>query len=193
MPQTGYALAGIPANELSNLAEHHYLVTFIAWQLAKNVNRAGAKLNIEKILEYALIHDFGEILGSDISTPYAQANRRAYKAAKAFEMENHKFLAKFFGSEGNNYKKLSTDILNAKSDEALVAKMADFLECTHYKLYVGKLNKRDLEIAKGKLEGYIKKIKDPIAKQEFGKFVSAWLKELPEGDSLDALIQKDVR
>jgi len=30
-PQYGYALAGIPKEELSNLAEHHYLVTFIAW------------------------------------------------------------------------------------------------------------------------------------------------------------------
>ena len=45
-PQTGYVLAGIKTDELSNLAEHHYLVTFIAWQLARAANRAGAKLSI---------------------------------------------------------------------------------------------------------------------------------------------------
>lgn len=189
MPQTGYALAGIATDNLSNLAEHHYLVAFIAWQLARNANRAGAKLDLARILEYALVHDIGEILGADISTPYARANRKAYKAAKVFEKENQKFLGKFFGHQKGHFRKLADEILDAKSDEALVAKMGDFLECTHYKLYVGQLNKRDLEIAEDKLTGYIKKMKDPVAKKEFSKFVPAWLKELPIGDALDIISQ----
>jgi len=40
-PQYGYALSGIKQDDLSNLAEHHYLVTFIAWQLALLAKRAG--------------------------------------------------------------------------------------------------------------------------------------------------------
>ena len=51
-PQYGYALSGIQQDELSNLAEHHYLVTFIAWQLAAHVKGAGAKIDIQKVLEF---------------------------------------------------------------------------------------------------------------------------------------------
>ena len=58
-PQYGYALAGIQQDELSNLAEHHYLVTFVAWQLASQVKRAGANIDIQKVLEFCLIHDLG--------------------------------------------------------------------------------------------------------------------------------------
>ena len=47
-PQYGYALAGIQQDELSNLAEHHYLVTFIAWQLASQVKNAGQKSVLRK-------------------------------------------------------------------------------------------------------------------------------------------------
>ena len=48
-PQYGYALSGLKKEELSNLAEHHYLVTFIAWQMAKYLELQGIKLNTLKL------------------------------------------------------------------------------------------------------------------------------------------------
>ncbi len=98
-PQYGYALAGIPKGELSDLAQHHYLVTFIAWQLALSVQSKGAKINVQKVLEYSLIHDLGELFGGDIAMPYAKANPKARILAKAFEAENQKYLANFFGAQ----------------------------------------------------------------------------------------------
>ena len=183
-PQTGYVLAGIPTNELSNLAEHHYLVTFIAWQLARNLNQASAKIDIQKVLEYALIHDLGELFGGDISMPYAKTNRAAYRKAKAFEEENQKFLSKFFGTERSHFKKISKEILSAKTDEGIIAKIADYIECTHYKFHQNKLVKQDLALALEKGRAYIKKIKDTVAREELGKFFERWIKELPKGTAL---------
>ena len=179
--QNGYALSGIPKDQISTLAEHQYLVTFMAWQLARNANYAGANLNVEKVMEQALTHDLGELFGGDIATPYALVNPRAKKFAKAFEAENHKFFSKFFGPDKNHFKKLSAEIMNAKTDEALVAKLADYVECTHFKLYTTKrFGKRDLAIARLKCYGYVKKMKDKVAKQALTKFVDGWIKELPK-------------
>src|SRR3989338_10565812 len=116
--QYGYALSGIQKHELSDLACHHYLVTFIAWQIARSLNRAGATLNIEKVLEFALTHDLGELFGGDIAMPYGAINPRARKLAKAFEEENQRFFSQFFGEDRAHLKALTKEILNAKSDEA---------------------------------------------------------------------------
>jgi len=185
-PQYGYALAGIPQDELSNLAEHHYLVTFIAWQLARQVKNAGANINIAKVLEFALVHDLGELFGGDISMPYAKANPKAREYAKAFEEENQKFLARFFGNDSKHFKDLGHEILDAKSDEALIAKIADYIEVTHYKQYVKVFSKKfDVDLVEPKFQLVIAKMKDPIAREELSRFIKSWSadiskKEIPE-------------
>lgn len=189
-PQTGYVLSGIRTDELSNLAEHQYLVTFFAWQMARSANREGAKLDIEKVLEFALIHDLGEILGGDIASPYAKVNRKAYRAAKAFEEENQRFLAKYFGPDAKHFRDLIKEVMDAKTDEALYAKAADFVECTHYLSYMGQLSKRSIDLAKDKLESYIQKIKGPAAKSFLRKFLSEWMLDLPRGLALDVIVEK---
>src|SRR6185436_17908737 len=82
--QQGYLLSGVQREKISNLAEHHYLVTFIGWQLAVNLKQAGANIDTQKVMEYCLMHDLGELMGGDISIWYAQMNKRARKHAKAF-------------------------------------------------------------------------------------------------------------
>lgn len=178
-PQYGYALTGIQQDELSNLAEHHYLVTFIAWQLARQVKNKGANINITKVLEFSLIHDLGELFGGDISMAYAKANPKAREYAKAFEEENQKFLARFLGNEANYFKELGHEILDAESDEALIAKIADYIEITHYKQYVKVFSKKfDIDLIEPKLQSKISKIKDPIAKKELSKFIKNWAKDI---------------
>lgn len=192
-PQYGYALTGIPKHDLSDLAAHHYLVAFMAWQIARNLNRAGAKLNVEKILEFSLTHDLGELFGGDIAMPYATINPRARKLAKAFEEENQRFFSQFFGEREDraHIKAITKEILNAKSDEALIVKVADYIECTHYKLYVGYLHeKRDIPLNVSKLEKMIAQIKDRVAKQELKKFIQSWQREILQGDTLDVLWEK---
>lgn len=192
-PQYGYALGGIKKQDLSDLASHHYLVTFIAWQLARNLVRAGAKLNIERVLEFALTHDLGELFGGDISMPYARINPKARKFAKLFEEENQKFFSRFFGDDRKHLQKITKEILNAKSDEAMVAKIADYLECTHYKLYMKSVEPSDITMIRASLQEKVKKVKDPIAKKELKVFLDSWVKEILNGTTLDALYEQKKR
>ena len=189
-PQYGYALSGIQQDELSNLAEHHYLVTFIAWQLASHIKKAGAKINIEKVLEFCLIHDLGELFGGDIAMPYARSNPKARIHAKAFEEENQKFFAKFFGNESNHFKELGHEILNAKSDEAIVAKVADYMEIIHYKQYVRVFSKLDMKGIEPKLQSMISKTKNSITKRELSKFIKNWSKNIDKKGVLEILSEK---
>ena len=180
-PQYGYALAGIAKQDLSDLAQHHYLVAFIAWQLAKNLQASGAQISVEKVLEFAMIHDLPELLGGDISMPYAKANPRAYRLAKAFESENQRYLSKFFGSTAKHYKTLGQEIFKAKTDEAIIAKIADYLEVVHYKEYVGMVTAGDIEMSSNKIRRNIKKLKDKVANAELERFVAVWGQEMKTG------------
>ncbi len=188
-PLYGYVLAGIKQDDLSNLAEHHYLVTFIAWQLACQVNKSGAKIDIQKVLEFGLIHDIGELFGGDISMPYARSNPKAKEYAKAFELENQKFLAKFFGSESEHFKNLGYEILDAKSDEAIIAKISDYIEHIHYKQYLKNLLKFDTDLAKPKMLSMIAKMTDPIAKKELNKFIDNWVDDITKKEITEILFE----
>jgi 5'-deoxynucleotidase YfbR-like HD superfamily hydrolase len=177
-PQYGYVLAGIQQDELSNLAEHHYLVTFTAWQLATHLKKMGAKIDVQKVLEICLVHDIGELFGGDIALPYARSNPKAKELAKAFEAENQRFISKFFGSQEEYIKKLGEEALVVQSDEAIVAKVADYVEVTHYKQYVKVFSKFDVELVLPKMEAWLKKVKDPVIKKELNKFLKRWSKEI---------------
>ena len=176
-PQYGYAIWG-GGVRMGNLAEHHYMVSMIAWQLASSVNSIGAKLDIAKVFEFASIHDIGEIFGGDISMPYAKANSKAREFAKKFEAENHSYISKFFGNQSKHFKEISTEILDAKSDEARVVKIADYLEVTHYKFFIGRFVPSDIELVAEKLAKMIGGMKDKIANKELGAFVKEWKKEM---------------
>jgi 5'-deoxynucleotidase YfbR-like HD superfamily hydrolase len=186
-PQYGYALSGIAQNEMSNLAEHQYLVSIFAWVLAKRLESVGAKVNVQKVLEYSLVHDLGELFGGDISMPYAQVNKKARKLAKAFEAENIRYFSKFFGEQQKNFKKLGREIQDAKSDDALVAKIADYLECVHYKFYVKNLAVSDVKLNGKKLLEMTKKLKDKVAKTEMQKFINEWMRSINKKTTLEIL------
>lgn len=187
-PQYGYAIRQIPQGDLSNLAEHHYLVTFMALKLAQALNKKGAKLNIEKVLEISLLHDLGELFGGDISMPYAIANPAARKHAKAFEAENLKFINKFYmDNDEKELEHLLQEIQDAKTDEGLISKVADRLECAHYLFYMRQVPKNFIAMNTKSLNSVVSKISDPIAKKELKKFIPAWTDELQKGDILDQI------
>lgn len=178
--QSGYALAGISKHDLSDLASHHYLVTFIAWQLARHVKNKGGKINIEKVLEFGLVHDLGELLGGDIAMPYARLNPKARSLAKAFEAENQRFILQLFGDDQAYFKQLMTEIMDATSDEALIAKLADYIEVTQYKAYIKTLTAGDMKLAKESIAAKLAKISDPVTKRALKKITTAWLKVVPK-------------
>ena len=163
---------------MGNLAEHHYMVAMVSWQLASSVNAAGAHLDIAKVFEFASIHDIGELFGGDISMPYAKANPKAREFAKKFEVENHAYISKFFGPQARRFSELSAEILEADSDEARIVKVADYLEVTHYKFFIGRFVKADVELVSSKIDAMIGGMKDEVAKKELTSFVKEWKKEM---------------
>lgn len=194
-PQTGYAIWG-GNMRLGNLAEHHYLVAMIAWQLAAQANRQGAQLDVQKVMEFALIHDLGELFGGDISMYYARANSAAREKAKAFEAENHRFLARFFGDEAAHFQALADEIMDAQSDEARIVKIADYLECTHYKHFTGTFMPADIDLIAGKLQRLVEGFDDPAAQQALAAFVARWSAEMRAsersfGETMVATLSQD--
>ncbi len=179
-PQYGYAIWG-GNTRMGNLAEHHYMVAMVAmvaWQLAASVNAVGAHLDIGKVFEFASIHDLGELFGGDISMPYAKANPKARGFAKQFEAENHAYIARFFGPQAKHFSELSAEILTADSDEARIVKVADYLEVTHYKFFIGRFVKGDVELVSKKLDDMVGGMKDEIAKKGLSSFIKYWKKEM---------------
>lgn len=184
-PQYGYAIGG-GNTRISNLAEHHYLVTMLGWQLASLVNEKGAKIDVSMVMKFCLLHDIGELFGGDIGMYYAKANPQARTFAKQFEEENQKFLSKYFSNE-EEVLELTKEILESSSDESHIAKIADYLEVTHYKLFNGQLKKKDIELVAPKLAEKIEKINNEIAKKELLQFVKSWKEKMLKYESfLDA-------
>jgi len=174
MPMYGYALSGIKRTDLSNLAEHHYLVTFIAWQLALNLKEKGAKIDLGRVLESTLVHDLGEIFGGDIGMPYAKNNSKAKELATAFEEENTKYLSKLFGKHDSYFLDLASQAHGSNADESVIAKIADYIEVTHYKFYMGFFSPKDIDLIDAKAGKFLDKLQDPIAKEELKKFFESW-------------------
>jgi len=174
-PQYGYNLAG-GNTRVGNLAEHHYLVTMIAWQLCDHLNEKGAKIDTLKTIKFSLLHDIGELFGGDIGMYYAKAY------AKQFEEENQKFLAKFFNNTEET-EKLTKEILESESDESHIVKIADYIEVTHYKLFNGQFLKKDVELIVPKLKEKIEKIENKIAKEELSKFIDTWVPKISKYES----------
>jgi 5'-deoxynucleotidase YfbR-like HD superfamily hydrolase len=191
-PQYGYNLAGVHRNELSDLAQHQYLVTFIAWQLAILIKHAGAELNVQKVMEISMIHDFGELFGSDISFYYAKANPAARKLAKEFEHENNNFLSRFFPDPGE-YQKLVEEMEAQTTNESIVAKIADYTEVLLNKHRMGKLLPQDIESNGTVLKSIAQKSNDHIIQTILADFIESWEDTLPGKKVLDIIEDSNIQ
>jgi len=185
--QYGYVLSGVRKNELSNLAEHHYLVAFMGWQMAKALEKSGAKINPAKVLELCMIHDLGELFGGDISRPYAMANPKARTLAKAFESENQNFLRKYLTTID---KDIWDEVMEPVSDEGLIYKIADVMECGHFLKYMGHYKPLDTKILKDKLPKLASRLKDKTARREMVSFIKTWLTQINAKNVTEVLFEK---
>lgn len=125
-------------------------------------------------MECALVHDVGELLGSDINFHYGRSNPNARAAAKNFEAENINFLSSFFERDQDYFKSLVSDFENIESDESIIAKTADLLECIHYKSSINKLDKTDIEETKKTLEELSDKCKNLQNGLLLKKIIAVW-------------------
>lgn len=190
-PQYGYALAGISKSEQSDLAQHQYLVSMIALQLAYYFNAKGAQLNVQNILEISMTHDLGELFGGDINYFYGRGNKIARQKAKEFEAENVRYIAKTLGDYGAAFQKNLQHFEGVETDEAIIAQVADKIECVHYKIQLEKDMPGDIAGNKISLLSYAAKCHDADLKTNLETFINTWCDVLP-GKSFIEILADEV-
>jgi 5'-deoxynucleotidase YfbR-like HD superfamily hydrolase len=191
-PQYGYALWG-GNMRLGNIAEHQYMVTLIAWQLATSINAKGGKLDIQKVLEIALIHDLGELFGGDIGLIYGTHNPKAKKLAKEFEAENLNFIAKLFGSDAQRVEAIGHETEKLETDESLIVKTADLLEHCHYKFFMDVFVKADIDIITDRLKNMGQKLSDIRAKAFMTQFSKEWQAAMKKSTTFGQTVSKTLK
>lgn len=130
--QYGFFLAGLNNKNTSNLAEHHYLVTMIAWLLCEDINEHELLVKTEEVLKMCLIHDVGELFGGDVAAPLSRKRPDVKVHARAWENLTMEMLTALL--PGKVQKTLMTTHKAAEekaTDEAMIAKIADLIE-THF-------------------------------------------------------------
>ena len=187
MTLIGWALRGISRDQQSNLAEHHYLVTFISWRLALLAKRSGGIIDVQKVLEISLIHDLGETLGGDIPMPYGRRFPKARELAKAYEEHNQMYITSLFDDEEPYVKELFEEANAQTTDEGLVAKIGDYLELNHYLVFIKKFSEHDLEFIYSSLQGLSSKIHDKKTKFVIQNFLKNWKDEIFGKDVIDII------
>lgn len=68
LPRQGFLYSGFKRNEADSVAAHSYSVTLFAYLLAKELKATGWKIDPDKTLKIALLHDLGETITGDIGT-----------------------------------------------------------------------------------------------------------------------------
>lgn len=184
--QQGYILSNVKKNDLSNLAEHHYLVTMYALVLGKSIAASGGKIDLQKVLEFSLFHDVGEIFGGDISMPYARKNPKAREYAKKYERENQNFITQYF-PDPSEYQAIMNECLDVNTDEAKVSKIADYIETAHYLHYFGYETEFTRIVTAENMKRVVESIGDEKTKDFCQSFIDDWEQNYGEKNIFELL------
>jgi putative hydrolases of HD superfamily len=124
LDRTGWTLRGLP-NGTESVAAHSFGVSATAMLLADRCNASGIKVDVEKVLRIALLHDWAETRVGDMprtATMYFGAEARKQAETAAF-----RDIVSDVDSE-NTYANLYDDYERRASLEARLVKAADVLD-----------------------------------------------------------------
>lgn len=143
LDRTGWVLRGLPPGAES-VAAHSYGVALVAMLLADECAARGARVNVERVLRLALLHDLQETRTGDMPRTVANyygsdARRRAERAAFDDIMRG---LASAQTAE--RYSALHEDYEERASLEARLVKAADVIDLLAQALYFERAGARGL-------------------------------------------------
>ncbi|MEM1689413.1 MAG: HD family hydrolase [Candidatus Hadarchaeales archaeon] len=118
IPRTGWLLAGVSLAEVEDVSQHSFEVASIVMLLGKKIGR---KVNVEKAVKMALIHDMPECLVGDFPYPGLKYLSRRNKK----EMET-RAAEELFGEE-KELLELWKEFVEERSIEAELVHAADYL------------------------------------------------------------------
>lgn len=121
-----------------SVLEHEGAVATMAMVLSDYFNDIGIKNDGEKVMRMALLHDVDEVLSGDIphNAKY-QSGKEGERLRDALNLLNDKTVSHTFGLLKHeklkaSYMKLLAEEREKKSTEAMIVKIADFLDVVIY-------------------------------------------------------------
>jgi putative hydrolase of HD superfamily len=142
LDRTGWVLRGL-APGAESVAAHSYGVAFAAMLLADEVRWRGVKVDVERVLRIALLHDVAEARTGDMPRTmalyYGAAERRAAERAAFDDM-----IRSLGEGHGAGYSALHEDYERRESLEARLVKAADIVDLLTQALAFERAGAREL-------------------------------------------------
>jgi len=131
IPRSGWISHGVSLQDVESVADHSFATTVLAMLLADLEVANGRKVNIERVLRLALLHDLPEALTFDISKTYLEYLGRRGQSIKA-ELEQAAWRHLIRGIEKGDirkrYAQLQSEFDAEKTVESKIVHAADRLD-----------------------------------------------------------------
>jgi putative hydrolase of HD superfamily len=130
MVRSGWIYSGVSKSDTESVADHSYMVTLLALILALNEKERGTKIDIEKTLVMAILHDLPESVSQDLDRRIRKFSPKKYDEFKTdLDTAGTKHLLSNLPEKIGNYL-LETfqELQQKKTEEAKIIMEADRLE-----------------------------------------------------------------
>lgn len=124
LPRQGFIAMGFKRNEADSVAAHSFSTALLSYFLAVRLKKEGEKIDPDKVLKMALVHDIGETIVGDVGT---FVKGMAGGVFKHIEEEGVKVLVDGLDSK-DEITSLVEEYNKRESMEARVVKVADNLD-----------------------------------------------------------------
>ena len=130
MVRSGWIYSGVPPANVESVADHSQFVTLITMLICFDEQEKGKKVNLEKALIMATIHDLSESVSQDIDRRVRKFSPEKYDSFKE-EMDRNalnSLLEKLPNFTGEKLQILFKEFQEKKTIEARIVREADRLE-----------------------------------------------------------------
>ena len=131
IPRSGWISHGISLQEVESVADHSFSTTVLAMLLADLEVANGRRINIERVLRLALLHDLPEALTFDISKSYLEyLGMRGEVIKSELEQAAWKHLIEGLekGAIRKRYAQLQSEFNAEQTIESMIVHAADRLD-----------------------------------------------------------------
>ena len=131
IPRSGWITHGVSLLDVESVADHTFATCAISLLLTDLEQRRGLRVNAERVLRIATLHDLAEALTFDISKSYlTYLGERGRAMKNEIETSAWKYLARSIGSVSlsNGYTRLQRQYVNNVTVEARIVHAADSID-----------------------------------------------------------------
>lgn len=127
IPRTGWLLRGVSIGDVETVAEHTLRTALISMILGNLLYSKGAKVDLLKVVEIAILHDLAEALILDVDKEVLKEIGREKKRDLEYAAETI-ILEELPGDLKTKYRRLLEEFHNGKGLESRIVRASDKLE-----------------------------------------------------------------